>query len=176
MNYTIFSRATFLQLLFLICLIPMLAFNSLHKYYVSVTQIEYVEEQHSIQIISRIFIDDLEAVMRSRYDESLTLAIKDEPQKVDYYIEKYIKEKLVFHIDGKQQELNYLGKEYEDDIVYIYLEILNVSEINTVEISNKVLFDLQDEQQNIVRTKFKGKNKSFVLLKENAKAVLNFSK
>ena len=165
------KKSGFIGLFVILCF---LAFDVAHKYYVSVTQIEYVKDQNSIQIISRIFIDDFERLLRERYDESITLAIDDEKVIVETYTEKYLKEKLRISIDGRSQTLNYIGKEYEDDILFVYLEITDVEDINAIEISNQVLFDVFEEQQNVVRTKIKGKNKSFILIKENDKGVLNF--
>lgn len=160
--------------LFLFVAIPLVAFNTAHEYYVSITMIEYVEEKQSVQIISRIFIDDLERLIRERYDSEVTLATEDEPTKVNYYIEKYLDEKITVKINNKDVDAVFIGKEYESDIVYCYLEIENVSSIQSFEISNQVLFDLYSEQQNIVRTKINGKNKSFILIKENDKGLLNF--
>lgn len=160
--------------LLLFVAIPLVAFNTAHEYYVSITMIEYVEEKQSVQIISRIFIDDLERLIRERYDSEVTLATEDEPAKVDYYIEKYLEEKITFKINNNDVDAVFIGKEYESDIVYCYLEIENVSSIQSFEISNQVLFDLYSEQQNIVRTKINGKNKSFILIKENDKGLLNF--
>ena len=47
-----------------ILIIPLFAFSSLHKYYVSVTKIDYIKETQAIQITSRIFIDDFEKLLR----------------------------------------------------------------------------------------------------------------
>lgn len=152
----------------------LMSFSSIHKYYVSVTQIEYVEDQQSLQIISRIFIDDFEKLLRERYDESITLGIENEAKEALLYTEKYVREKFSISIDGKVQKLDFIGREYENDIMFVYLEIPELTTINTMEISNEILFELYGEQQNIIRTKIKGKNKSFILLKENAKGVLNF--
>ncbi|MEM9680306.1 MAG: DUF6702 family protein, partial [Bacteroidota bacterium] len=137
--------------------------------------VEYVEEQQSIQIISQIFIDDLESLIRQRYDENITLAGDEESDMVDYYIERYLKEKILIDINGSATKFSFLGKEYKDDITYCYLEIPNISKINTFTITNDVLFDLYKEQQNIVRTKINGKNKSFILISGNNKGVLNFN-
>ena len=49
----------FIKQLFLILILPLFAFTTMHKYYVSVTQINYLQEKQSVQLISRIFIDDL---------------------------------------------------------------------------------------------------------------------
>ncbi|MBT8289138.1 MAG: peptidase E [Flavobacteriaceae bacterium] len=158
----------------LLVVIPLMMSVSLHKFYVSVTQVEFIPEKESIQIISRIFIDDFERLLNERYDESLVLASGNESPLVDVYTERYMKEKISILIDGKQRQLSFIGKEYEDDIMFAYLEIEDVIEINSFEISNEILFELFDEQQNIVRTTINDKRKSFILVKENAKGLLNF--
>jgi phospholipid N-methyltransferase len=146
-----------------------------HEYYVSVTRVEYVSEHKAVQIISQIFIDDFEKLIRKRYDDSIVLAIEDESEKVNTYMERYLKKKLVFQINGKQEDYLFLGKKYEDDIVYCYMEIENIPEVKRMEIVNDILYDLYDEQENIVRTKINSRNKSFILTSAKNKAVLNFN-
>lgn len=51
-------------------MIPLLAFSSLHKYYVSVTKVEHIKEKQTVQITSRIFIDDFEKLLRARYENA----------------------------------------------------------------------------------------------------------
>ena len=162
------------KLLLLIIILPLISFTALHKYYVSVTEIEYVSEQKSVQIISRIFIDDFESLLRNRYDERLTLAIENEDDLVNYYTEKYLKEKLKITINGQPLEFNFIGKEYEEDIMLNYLEIVDVDNISSIEVTNRILFELFPAQKNIVRFKIDSKNKSILLIKENDKGLLNF--
>ena len=138
------------------------------------TEIEYVSEQKSVQIISRIFIDDFELLLRNRYDERLTLAIENEDDLVNYYTEKYLKEKLKITINGQPLEFNFIGKEYEEDIMLNYLEIVNVDDISSIQVTNRILFELFPAQKNIVRFKIDSKNKSVLLIKENDKGLLNF--
>lgn len=161
-------------LLVAILFISLSAFT-LHKFYVSVTQIEYSEKAQSLQITSRIFIDDIEKLLRERYDETITLAGKKEPVLVDTYIEQYVSEKLQIKVNGKQVKPEYIGKEYEDDIMFCYIEIKDVKTVETIEVSNLILFDVFPEQQNIIKTNVKGNRKSVILVKENDKALLNFN-
>lgn len=161
--------------LIILAVIPLLAFTTAHKYYVSITQIDYVKEKQSVQVITRLFVDDLERLIRTRYDETVTLAAKNEPEKVNQYIEKYVSEKMSIKINGKQAKMVFLGKEYENDIVYCYFEIEKVASIKTFEIRNQVLFDLFSEQKNIVRTNINDENNSFILIKQNDKGLLNFN-
>lgn len=162
------------KLLVFLITIPLLSFSVAHKYYVSVTDIEYVKEQESVQIVTRIFIDDFEKMLRERYDENITLDIGKDETQIDIYIQKYLSSKLKITINNAQHHFEFLGKEYDDDILFCYLEITEVSEINNFEIINQVLFDVFDDQQNLVKTKINSSRKSFMLIPQNDKGVLNF--
>lgn len=156
-------------------IVPFFAFTSLHKYYISLTQIDFIEEKQSVQITTRIFIDDFESLLRERYDETITLAGNDEPKTTDTYIGRYLKEKIKIKINNGDAKLTFIGKEYDQDIIRCYLEIEHVNSIESFEISNKVLFDLFEEQQNIVKTKINSKQKSFILIQEKDNALLKFN-
>jgi len=151
-----------------------MAFTTLHKYYVSITKIEYVKEQKSVQIITRVFIDDLERLLRERFDESIVLASGKDEQQIDNYIKKYVLSKMKISINESESSIKFLGKEYDEDVVQCYMEIENVSVINSFEIENKLLFDVFSEQKNIVRTSINKKAKSFILIPEKDKGMLNF--
>ncbi|WP_372936324.1 DUF6702 family protein [Seonamhaeicola sp.] len=160
---------------FFFLIIPLIAFTSIHKYYISVTQIEYVEEEKSVQIISRIFIDDLENVLRKRYNNSIIIDDSQYVKETNIYIEKYLRNKLKIKINGEEANFKFVGKEYNLDIVKCYLEIKNVESITSFEISNKVLFDMFEDQQNIIKTNINSKQKSFILVSQNDTVVLNFN-
>ncbi len=151
------------------------SFNTLHKFYVSVTQIEYNEEQKSLQIISRIFIDDIEEVLKKRYDENIELVSEKQEAKVDQYLSTYLNQKLAISVNGKEVFFSFIGKEYDNDLVLCYLEIENVTSLQTISVSNQVLMDFFDEQQNIVHVKKRKKRKSLILEKEKDKGMLKFS-
>ncbi len=162
------------KILLILLIIPLFGFISLHKYYVSNTQIKYVKSKKSLQITSSIFVDDFEKLLKERYDDSVILNDNKDESLVDTYIEKYLQSKLKIIINTKNQNLVFLGKEYDNDVMYCYLEIENVEGINTIEISNTMLFDLFETQKNIVRTNINQKYKTFILIPENIKGVLNF--
>lgn len=149
---------------------------TVHKYYLSVTDITYNEEEASLQIITRIFYDDLEDVLRERYDEKIVVDATADQKELDTYIKKYLTRKMKIIINGEQEALTYLGKEYEDDYVVCYIEVTEVPSIQTIEIVNTLLMDAFSEQKNMVHTNILGKKKSLLLIDGNAKAVLNFSK
>ena len=82
---------------FIILIISVLVFGSfteLHKFYVSVTQVEYKREEASLQIISRLFIDDIEELLQERYNKDIVLGAKGEKGKVDFYLDNYLHQKM----------------------------------------------------------------------------------
>tara|TARA_R110000868_G_scaffold3388_1_gene21868 strand:+ start:2551 stop:3054 length:504 start_codon:yes stop_codon:yes gene_type:complete len=164
-----------LRILLLFFVLPVMAFTSIHKYYISVTQIDYIKEKQTVQITTRIFIDDFENLLRQRYDKNITLAGKNESKNVNEYIESYLKDKLRIKISGQDTNLLFIGKDYDLDIMRCYLEIDNVKEISSIEVSNKVLFDVFEDQKNIIKTNINSKQKSFILTVQDNQLVLNFN-
>lgn len=160
---------------FLILLLPLFAFTTMHKFYVSVTNVGYSEKDDALQITSRVFIDDMDAVLKERYDIEAHLATDEESDLSREYLEKYLRTKFVVEINGETKNYNYIGKKYDNDVVIFYLEVpeLNFPEVKAIQIQNEMLTDMFDEQQNIVHFKIEGKKKSYVLMKENTKGVLN---
>ena len=163
------------KFLIIIFIIPLFAFTSMHKYYISVTQINYVKEKESVQITSRLFIDDFENALKTNYDENILLAEKDEAKIIDTYMQSYLQDKIKLRINNKAVTFNFIGKEYEGDIVRCYLEVEHVKSIESFLITNSVLFDLQKDQQNIVKTNINSKNKSVILTYNNPNALLKFN-
>jgi hypothetical protein len=146
-----------------------------HDYYISVTEVKYVKEAQSLQIISQIFIDDFETLLQERYDKSITLEPDSDSKVIEGYMQRYIEDKLKIKVNGTDVVYKFIGKTYKEDITYCYLEIENITEIKSVEVTNRLLFDILPEQQNIVRLKIFDKNRSFLLLPDNDKCVLNFN-
>lgn len=160
-----------ITLLFLI--IAMSSFTAVHKFYVSVTEIEYNAQAESLQIISRVFIDDFEDVLKKRYDKSITLG-ENESSGIDVHIKKYLEQKLQIEVNAKPVAAKYLGKEYENDMVIFYLEVENVEDLKTIQVKNTVLMDLYEEQKNLIHVEYQNKIKSLVLTSGKEVNQLNF--
>lgn len=164
-----------IKIVIALLVLPFLTSNSEnHEYYVSVTKIEYSEKEQSLQIISQIFIDDFETLLQQRYDDNLILDAKNESELAETYMKRYLTDKLKISVNGSSVNFKFIGKEYKDDITYCYLEVENVSDISSIAVTNQLLFDTFQNQQNILRLKFLGKNKSFLLVPEKDSCVLNF--
>ena len=152
--------------------ITLLSFNEIHKFYVSVTQIEYIKEKKEIQIITRIFIDDFEKLLKTRYDNSIILSEDKDQQTINLYLERYLNEKLQITLNNQKVNFIIIGKEYDNDLLFVYLEIDNVKSLKSIEVSNKILFEMFEDQQNIVKIKANSQNKNYILTPQNYKALL----
>lgn len=152
---------------------PLLSFSS-HKYYLSLTQINYKSEAKAVQIIINVFMDDIELALNKDYDIDLQLTTRKELKNNDIYFEKYLQNKLKFKVDGKAKNFNYLGKEYDGDLVFFYLEIENINEVNSIDVSNQLLLKHFPEQQNLIKSKVGKKNKSILLTKDESSTLLKF--
>lgn len=159
----------------LVLVTPLLAFTAAHKFYVSVTNVDYSEKEQSLQIISRIFIDDMEAALKARYEIDPALATEAESPQADAYIERYFRTKFSVSVNGQRQEYQFLGKRYDKDLLVCYLELPGVPQasLKSVEINNSLLTDLFEEQRNLVHFNILGTKKSFVLTFEGTKGMLN---
>ena len=150
-----------------------LAFTT-HKYYLSLTQIEYNKNQKSLEVIINVFMDDIELAINKEYAIDLNLTTKDELKDADVYFHKYLTKNLTFTIDNDIVTHNYIGKEYEGDLVYFYLEIAVKENPKSLEVFNTILLTYFEQQQNIVKFKNDSKRQSKILSKNTNKALLNF--
>ncbi len=157
----------------LLFLIPLSAFT-IHKYYISLCEIEYVEEQQSLQIALGMFIDDLEFTLNRNHDKILYLATPDEAPNIDEYYKEYLNKHFKILVNHSDESYEYIGKEYDNDVVRFYLEVTNVEQLNSLEIINTALFRDFEDQQNIVKIKMKKFHKTFYLNRKNDKGLLNF--
>ncbi|WP_165730213.1 DUF6702 family protein [Polaribacter sp. 20A6] len=157
----------------LLFIIPLLSFST-HKYYLSLTQIEYRSELQAVQITINVFMDDIELALNKDYNIDLQLTTKKELKDNDVYFIKYLNKKLHLKVDGVSRDFNYIGKEYDGDLVYFYLEIEDVKELKNIEVTNKILTNHFPKQENLIKSKVGKKHKSLLLNAKNDKGLLKF--
>ena len=138
-----------------------------HKYYVSTSLFNFSEDS-SLQITLRIFKDDLSNAISDTYLDQKT----DDLNLIDelYFkqVDKYINSKISILIDDKKFEMDYLGLETKNDMYVCYLEVENLPTYSNVVISNKILFEIFDDQQNIIHVKKNDKRQSFIARNNNS--------
>ena len=161
------------KIIIIFAALPLLSFT-LHKYYVSLCEIEYVKEQQSLQITLGVTLEDLEFTLKENIGKQLNLASKTEIENVDVYYKKYLNEYLSIAVNGKNLGYKYIGKEYDGEIVRFYLEINEIKELKSIEVTNNILFKNFPDQKNIVKIKVKNFNKTFYLTKASDDGFLKF--
>jgi len=146
-----------------IILIVLLSSFALHKFYVSVTQIDYVPSKKRVEITSRIFIDDLEKALTKKYNKKVNLTSTKELPEAKELIKSYLKEKIKISINRKPQNIEFLAREVEGDVLILYTKIAISKKINTFEIYTSLLTEVYADQQNIVHTNINSNKKSILL-------------
>lgn len=165
----------YFRILVLLLIFPLFLATTAHKFYVSITKIEYVKEKKSLQIITKIFIDDIEDALQQRYDSSLSLGAKKETKTTDENVKRYILSKLKIEVNEKPVKLDYIGKEYDVDMLVAYIEVANITDLKSLEVENKILMEMFPEQQNIIHLKTPNSRKSLMLDKDEPNGVLKFN-
>jgi hypothetical protein len=148
--------------------------SGLHPIHVSVTEINYDEKEKSLEVMMRIFVDDLETTMRKRHNQPELDITSPADKSLDQMMEEYLNESLTISLDGKRQPLSYLGNEREGDAFIFYVEVPKVRKWKTIAISNSVLTSVFDDQSNLVHVTCGGNVKSLRLNKSNPQGQLSF--
>jgi len=166
----LFTKISLVALLF----ITLTSFNT-HKFYVSLTKVEHNAEAETLQIITKIFLEDIEDALNERYDTETFLDTKKETPRDRELLKEYILKKLRIEVNGETTTLNYLGITYETDVVKAFIEVEDVAVCNSIGIENTILMDKFEEQQNIIHFTIGDQKRKIVLEKENPNGLLKFN-
>ena len=161
----------FILPIFLVLLMTSFAW---HKFYVSVTQIDFVPNKKRVEITSRIFIDDLEKALEKKFKKKFYLTTPKEVENADALIHEYLKEKIKISINKKAQNVEFLAKELEGDVLIFYTKIAVSKKINTFEIFNSLLIDIYKEQQNIVHVNINSNKNSFLFTNSDTQQKIDY--
>ena len=162
-------------ILWVILFVALSSFSAAHKFYVSVTQVEYSEKDASLQIISRIFVDDMEATLEERYGITARLGNPEESGLAKEYVARYFQTKCNVEVNGEERDVEFLGYRFDKDLLVCYLEVPGIpsESLRSVGVRNNLLTDMFEEQKNLVHLRILGQRKSLVLIRENNKGMLN---
>ncbi len=145
-------------------MVTLSSFVFMHPLHVSVCEIEYDTESRSLEIIQRIFLDDLETQIRLDRDQpELDITLPDGELTTDQLVEAYLKKRLQFVVNDKQAVYSYLGHEIDGDAMVCYIEIEKVKKLKSLRVRSTILTDVFDDQINIVHVEVGHKLKSMKL-------------
>ena len=164
----------FFRFSFIITIMIVFSSFALHKFYVSIYQINYAKEKKMLQITSRIFIDDMNVILEKEYHKKTFIGEKNQSPGDIVLMKKYISENFSIKVNGQQKTINFLSEELEGNVIICYYNITAISKIKTIEVKNTVLIDLNSEQQNIIQTTVSGDKQSLLLTDETIKGILKY--
>jgi len=158
--------------LIVLCLV--LISTTVHKFYVSVTEVNFVQAKKEIQITSRYFIDDLNNSLEKKYKTKFYIGSAKESEEQVMLLKKYLTDNFSVKVNTKPKEMVFLTKEIEDDVLICYFKIKDVSKINSLELKNTLFFDFISEQQHITHTQVGSIKQSILLTTDNPLELLKY--
>lgn len=147
----------------------------LHPIHVSVTEIEFDEKDKTLEIMMRVFIDDLElSLQNSLRQPELDILNPKNSVTTDALVKEYLNNHFKIILDGKLQRTNYLGHERESEAFIFYIEVTNVKKWETIHIQNDIIIATHDDQSNLVHVYVQDHVKSLRLTKNTPADKLTF--
>jgi hypothetical protein len=147
---------------------------SLHPLHVSVTDIVHDEKERELEIIMRIFTDDLEASIRAQRNRPDLDLLNPAQSTTDELVKDYVLQRFSVSLDGKKQVLNFLGTQVEDDALLCYIQVRAVKKWKTIEVHNNIITEVYDDQSNLVHVTVGEKVRSLRLMKNNPSGKITF--
>jgi len=146
--------------------------KAVHPFYVSVVEIHHNPTDKALEISCRIFIDDMENVLKQQFKTVVDLS-KTAAQN-DKLINEYIVKHLALTADSKKLALSYVGYEKDSESVFCYFEVPQVASVKNLKVNNSILHDLTADQINIMHVTVNSTRKSFKLDYPKSEAQFNF--
>ena len=145
-----------------------------HPLFISVTEINYNASNASIEISCKMFTDDFENTLKKAFKAPIDLAAPKDKKQLDKFVFEYLRQHLELKVNGKAATFNFVGFETEGESAWTYLEIKNVTQLKTIDISNSLLYESYDSQISIIHAMAAGTRKSTKLVNPEKNAVFSF--
>ncbi|MBL0741597.1 DUF6702 family protein [Chryseolinea lacunae] len=137
----------------------------LHPLHVSVTEIEMDEKEKRLEIMMRVFADDLETSLREDLKQPAFDIEKPDATALDAIVGSYLKKHFTLTLDNKAHAPKYLGHELEGDAYIFYIEVTGVKKWKTIQVRNDIIMEAFDDQSNLVHVTVRGTVRSLRLTK-----------
>ncbi len=159
----------------LVSVVLMLGLQFLHPIHITVTDIAYNEEEASLQVIVKVFVDDLENEIRQKLNEPyLDITLPTDGRTTDELTKAYLLENFKLEVNGKPVEWNYLGHKLSAESIHFYLEVQKVKKLKEIAVENTILLNFYEDQVNMVHVKVDGKLRSMKITPDRTKDSLTY--
>ena len=142
------------------CLVYFLMTSFIHPYHVGSVEYNYNSKSKTFEITGKFFIDDLENALNKHQSKNLHFQNKKEEKQMAEALKKYCAENLSLKVNGKVVPVQFVGYEEDKESVEFFLESAQSSQPKEVETTVKFIYNLFDDQMNILHIVVNGKRKS----------------
>jgi len=132
----------------------------MHPFYVSMTEISYNQQDKKLEMSVRIFTDDLEKALAKNCNCKADLSRNETKESMNAILSKYLEKNLRIYPDGKLMKFEFIGYEREEESTWSFLEIDCDKSPENLKVDDRLLYDVQKQQSNLVRFKKTGFDKT----------------
>jgi uncharacterized protein DUF6702 len=135
-------------------------FPTPHRVHVSVTNLEFNQPRQRVEIVIRVFTDDLENALSRRANRAVKIdpATAGKDRQVVELVMAYLR--CSFELKnkaGRTVALSWNGIEGQPDMFWIFVKGRAPGGLEGAQLRNKIFCELFDDQVNIVNAKHQGK-------------------
>lgn len=136
---------------------------SAHVFYVTVTKVKWNSQQQRLDLTVRVFTNDLQEAVTARGGAKLNLWTAGQLAGSEQLVSAYLLERLKVRVNGQDTRLEFVGMADALDATACFLMIRTIKTVKKIEVENRLLIDLFDDQSNVMQFEV-GSEKKFVNL------------
>lgn len=148
--------------------------EDLHPYHIGSVEFNYNAQSKTFEITGKFFLDDMENAINKKYGTTLHFQNEKLKSKMKELMKSYFEEYIKLKVDNKMLKINHIGYEEDSESVNVYLESEPVKMPQKVEVAVSALYNLFDDQMNIIHIIINGQRKSQKLNYPNRYLYQNF--
>ncbi len=137
---------------------------TVHDFYTSMTKVDYNMASATVQFSTKLDVEHLESA----------LGKKNNSGDFDASLKSYFDKHFLVSVNGSSKSLEFANKKITGEVIWVYFNVSNIKEVNSIEINNTLLFEKYPEQQNFVNFNINGVRESMIAKKGSSSAVKNF--
>lgn len=131
-----------------------------HPYHVGSMEFNYSQKSKTFEVSGRFFMDDLENALTKKYGKNLHFLNPKSEKEMNEALRSYALEYVKLKVNNQFVKINYVGYEEDKESVELYLESETVANPKKVETAVSILYNLFDDQMNIIHIVINGQRKS----------------
>ena len=126
-----------------------------HDFFISILTIRHDPTKATLDLTWQMTAHDVEHALSEV--AALKLGSANEHPKADSLLNAYFHEHLTLELSGRKLDWTWVGKELESENLFCYLQVADVHSADGLVVSNSLMQDVFDEQDNILHLETAGR-------------------